>query len=584
MLLAAAMILAAPIASAGEPSPSGPVAWAVLKAPLPAGAPAGCSASARDDGTVRAELFTPGGAACAAARVGEEYITLADLAETLAMSHGAAARVPGAPQAPGGLAANVDRALSRLVELRLVSQEAREMGLLDDVADAKKALEEFEATSLRSLLERRATADVRPDDAEVERLLREAVREWRLLSVLFPKKADAAAFRRSVRGAGSFERLVRAAIAAKKAEGTGEPEWVRAQAMLPQLRAAVARLKSGGMTPAVAVEKGFVVARLDGVRYPDSAEAREAARRTSLERQRFAALERYHAALVRKHAQVDRDLVRRLDLEAKVPGLEALRADARVLVRFSSGPPLLVSDLVSAVAKKFFHGMERPIEERRVNARKDEVFESMLRERVAALEAAAQKLADTSEHRRAMAEYGRAVAFSTFLEKVLVPGVNVTEQEVKRHFDEHQAEYADPQMYRLDGLAFSSAPAAAAGAAKLRDGTDLGWLRANAEGQAKDAGLPLDGRTVSASTFGPALRGALAGATKGAVRVHEEGGVHYVIRVLDELPARVRPYAQARDAIAKQLFADRVTRSLHEYTEALRKANKVEIFVVRIEN
>ena len=52
-------------------------------------------------------------------------------------------------------------------------------------------------------------------------------------------------------------------------------------------------------------------------------------------------------------------------------------------------------------------------------------------------------------------------------------------------YEKRKAQFTSPQMYRLDGMGFGSAKAAQAALEKLKAGTDLEWLRANAEGQLK---------------------------------------------------------------------------------------------------
>jgi hypothetical protein len=582
-LLAAMLAPASSVQSAPYASPGAEGARAVLKAPLPPDAPPGCLAERGEGETVRAGLFSPGGAACPVARVGEEIITLEELAEALASSH-------GDPRAPGsaakGLGASLEGALTRLVDLRLIVQEAEEMGMLD-IPDVRAAIEEFEAQTLRAQLERETVRDVRPDPAEVERLRRGAVRELRVRSLLFAKREDANAFRRRAIVRGAFERLAAKAIAGKKAEGNGRPEWVSAASMAAPIRAALDEAGRGALTPPVRIDRGWVVARLEGVRYPNVPGAREASRRQSLELRRYAGVERAYAALERKHATVDRALLARLDLEAKEPGFAALSGDRRVLARIAGGDPITVADLAAAVARKFFHGMDRPIEEHRVNAAKRDVFQALLRSRIAAREIAARKLADTEIHGKEMDEYRRALAFGTFVEKVVVPDVRVQEEEAQRWFDEHRAEYTAPRMYRLDGLGFGSQAQAQAAVERLRAGTDLGWLRANAEGRVDEDELRLSldpARTVSESTFGPALAKALAGARRGDLRLYADGTHHYVISIVDEIPPAVQPYAEARESVAKRIFAERVARAVREYADALRKAHRVDVFIVGIES
>jgi len=574
---------AAPAAPAPPPPPA---AYAVLKAPLPPDLAILCKAEPVDAKTLRVGLFSAAAATCPAARAGDEVVTVGELAETLAMAHETGAQGIGAAQAKAGLGSDLDHALGRLVDIRLIVQEAEEMELLDQ-PETKAALAEWEADLLRATLERRAVEGAQPDPAEVKGFYREAVKEWQLRSVQFKKEQDAVAFRARVVKGEKFEKAVAKAVADQLAEGSADADWVRVDALVPKIAVAVGPLKPGSITPVLAVGKGFVVARLEGVRYPEGdAAVLEKARQASLARQRFIALGRYYDGLVKKHARVDRALLAKLDLEAKKPGFQALRKDPRVLARVDGSDPVTVGDLTNAVGKKFFHGIERPIQEHRVNAAIRPEFEDLIRVRVAKREIEVLKLADAPEHQRAVTEHRREVAFATFIEKVLLPGIQVSEKETQQSYEEHRKELTSPQMYKLEGLGFGSAKQAQAAVEQLRAGTDLAWLRANAEGQlpAEGTRLILDGQTVSASTMPAGLVKALAGARKGDLRLYSDEPQHYAIRVVEDIAPQVRPYAEVRESLAKKLFADKLTKAVHDYAEALRKARPVEVFIARIEN
>jgi len=57
---------------------------------------------------------------------------------------------------------------------------------------------------------------------------------------------------------------------------------------------------------------------------------------------------------------------------------------------------------------------------------------------------------------------------------------------------------------------------------------------------------------------------------------------HYVIHVVEELPARLQPYEEAREAIGRKLQAEHLRKALGEYAEKLRKVHPVQVFVTRI--
>jgi hypothetical protein len=164
--------------------------------------------------------------------------------------------------------------------------------------------------------------------------------------------------------------------------------------------------------------------------------------------------------------------------------------------------------------------------------------------------------------------------------------VKVTEADVQARYEERKAQFTFPQMYRLDGLGFGSAKAAQATLEKLKAGTDLEWLRANAEGQLRpeEQQFQLQGAPVSANTMRPSLAKVLTGAQRGDYRLYasDDGKQHFVIRVLEQIPPRVKPYADVREELAREVEAEKIAGALKDYAAKLRQVQKVDVLITRI--
>jgi parvulin-like peptidyl-prolyl isomerase len=574
------MMSAALVAALVAAAPAPPAARAFLKA---SAATTACRATRVDGGLVSAGLFAKDAERCPVATVGEDAIPLRELAAALESSH--LARSPRAPAPAKRPDMDFLPALDRLINGRLIVQEAREMQL-DQAPEFKAELDKFKESRLRTMLQESATRGVKPDPAEVERLYRDAVREWKAASLLVEQEEDAKALVAALRSGASFEALAKELVAKKKARGDGKSQWIARKKMLPEIHAALQGAKAGVPTDPVRVGSGWVVLRLDGTRYPKDPAAREAARAQSVARLQYEAMRRFYLDLVKRHAVVDEALLAKLDFEAGgEAGFKALLDDQRPLATLRGDKPVTVADLAREVALQFFHGITRPIEEHKVNPQKAPAFERVLGARVFAREAAARRLAERPEYRREIEDRERAMLFVTFVEKVIVPGVEVADADGKQHHEAHKDEYTSPQMYKLDGFAFEAGKDAQVALDKLRDGTDFAWLRTNAAGQLapEKRTLKFDGRTVSASTLTPALAKALAGARVGDYRLYAaaEGEV-YVIRVLDQTPPATQPYAKVQDAIIKKLYAAKLDAAIADYAAKLRKAQRVDVLITRV--
>jgi parvulin-like peptidyl-prolyl isomerase len=580
MISAILVALAAAAAPAPATAPAAVPARVLLK---PAAAAPACRAT-RVEGGLQVPLFAPESEDCAVAVVGEETIPLRDLAAALEWGHVTRPRGAGAGDARPGM--DFGPALDRLVATRLLAQEAREMGL-DDDPDFRAQVEQFRQARLRTAVQQVAAKGVKPDPAEVERLYREAVREWKVASVLLDKEEDAKALEAALRAGGKLEPLAKKIVAEKKGRGDGKAQYLSRKHMLPEILAAVKGAKQGAPVGPIKVPAGWVVLRVDGTRHPaNDAAARADARARSLARMEREAVRRFYLALVAKHAKVDEKLLGQLDLEAKgEEGYKALMADERPLATIRGERPVTVADVAREIAMKFFHGIASPIEQHRVNPFKDEAFEKILGSRLFAREAAARKLDQRPEYRRAVEEYERALAFNTFVEKVVAPDVKVTEEDALRTYEEQKASYTAPEMFKLDGFAFANARDAQAALQKLKGGTDFAWLRSTAPGQVEPEkrGLQFDGRTVSAATLPPDLAKALAGAREGEYRLYAPRDVEvYVVKVVDHAPPQTQPYVEARETIAKKLYNDRLAAAIGDYAAKLRKAQRVEVLITRV--
>ncbi|BDG09250.1 peptidyl-prolyl cis-trans isomerase [Anaeromyxobacter paludicola] len=553
---------------------------AAAPTPAPAAAPAGAQREmraylVRDGREVQAPLFSEQSATLPVARVDDEEITLQQVTDALAAAHEEGHAAPTSQH-------DFKPVLDRLVDMKLCVIEAREMGL-EDLPEVKQAIQDEETTQLLVRVRARAVAGVKPDPKVVERLYRDAVREYQVRSLLFAKEADAKAFQKALAAGGSFEALGAKLVAAKKAQGRLEAGYTGAAGVKPEVAKVIATAPAGAAR-VVKLADGFTVVQVLGARYPEVPAERARAEQRALEAARQSATFKYYDALAKQHARTDKKLLAKLDLEARKPGVAALRKDQRVLATIEGDKPLTVADLIRGMEEKFFHGIDAPIKERRANAAKPHVFQVVLRQRLVLAEARRQKIAESAEFRRYMAEFKEATLFSAYLERAIMPDVKVTEDEGRAYYAKHKADFATPAMYKLESLTFSSAQDAQAAFDKLRAGTDFRWLRANASGQVKEdqRKAQLDNTVVSATALPPELANQLSGARPGDCRLQAVEGQYFLVRLVSATPGQQQPYEAARAVIGKKLIGENLNRALRASNAKIRKSHAVAVYLTRI--
>jgi len=493
----------------------------------------------------------------------------------------------GATRLRKGLATAEELAvLDRLINIRLIAQEAATMGLAD-LSEIQKQVDVSSRDILRELLFEKIAASARPDPAVVEKLFRESVKEWKTTALLFQDEAAARRAHMEISNGAPFAEVAARAVASKAAKADGDDSFHSRKDYLPQIAEAIAPLQAGQLAPLVRLPAGFVVVKVLDIRYPENPEARAEARRKALAEKRAAAVSGREQELMRQYAVINQAVLKSIDYAAAKPGIDVLRKDTRVVAEIKGGTPVTVGDLTDYVRLQFFHGTTEAAQHKEMNAKKAEALNATLTRRVLNLEARRLGIDKTAEYRDQVAAFRDSLVFGTFVDKVITPENKMREEEVRAYYDGHQKEYSSPGMLRIRSLAFSRRAAAEDAIRKLKEGADYGWVVANASGQA-GGGAPglmvFDGRPVTIDSMPAGVQKAVAGSKAGEFRLYASpDGLFYVLAVQQVIAPSAKPYGEVRDEIAKKLFAEKLKKGVEEYARKLRAQSKVETYLKRVQ-
>ena len=514
----------------------------------------------------------------AVATVNDEPITLEEFNRAIAASH--AAR-PGAKTA-GRI--DYSKIINRMINTRLIVLEARNIGL-DALTEIRKMVADSSRETLIKLLLEGYVKDIKPGQDEVEKVYQEMVKEWQISSVRFKTEKLARNFEEKVKGGNNFEEAVKNVLDEGTAEEGKVGQYLKDEDLAPQIAQVVAKMEIGSISPVVAIgEKGFIILRLEGERFPEEedAEAMKRARRQVLNQARGKAARDYYQDLRKKYLKINEELIDGLDYESEEPGFDSLLEDKRVIAEISGEQPVTVGELTKGLKQKFFHGVERAIKAKEVNKKKYEVLEGIVEERILLKEALKKGIDTSDEYKNKIKEYEISVVFGAFINKVIVPDIKLDQKELKAHYQENMEKYTFPEMMRIKELVFESKNDAVSAVEKLRKGTDFNWLSSNAEGQVdKNTGglLRFKGELLTVSSMPEGVQKSVSGANPGDFRLYESPeGYFYVLYMYHLLPGAPRPFESVRKDIAKEVFRDKVRKAVEDYADQLREYYPVKIY------
>ncbi len=525
--------------------------------------------------TLKVPIFSPLFSSFPLAVVNNETITVEDFKEAIGSLH------KGIVEEKTAVKKQYPDLLKRLVNAKLILQEARNIGL-EELPEVKQLVDTFSKIKLRELLQKQYVKDIKPDEAEVEKLYKEEVREWKIKSVLLEKEDDARKLEEDLRKGNNFDEATGKLIEGGLAKGEKEGVYQKSKELLPQIAKVASEMKTGSVSPVIPVKSGFVIFKLEEVRYPENPDAREEARQQALSRKRVEALVKYNKELSKKYIKLNKRLVDSLDFESKNPGFENLLSDKRVLAEIKGDRPVTVAELTEALKDKFYHNVEEAIKSKKVNKKKTDVLQEILGKRVQRLEALKKGIDRTEKFKKMVKDYEDSVLFGTFVRKVIVPEVKVGDGDMKAYYNEHISEFTTPEMVRIKAIVFKKMADAETALDKLRKGEDFNWLRENAEGQVEkntQGLLPFDGNILIKSELPEGVQKALSGAHPEDYRLYESPErLAYVLNVLDVIPPRPQPYEEMKDIIAEKAFKEKVDRAVEEWASKLRGASDIAIY------
>jgi parvulin-like peptidyl-prolyl isomerase len=472
--------------------------------------------------------------------------------------------------------------LKRLVNTKLIIQEAGRIGL-DQLPEVKNMVDVFSRVTLRELLAERHVRNIKADEKEVDRIYKELVKEWKIKSVIIEKEDSAKKMEEEIKAGKNFNEIASKVVAEGMAKGGEEGNFLRRQDLLPQVAGAVTKMEAGSISPIIPVESGFVILKVEEIRYPESQMAKEQAKQEALNLKREKALRDYNDALIKRYVKIDKKILDAIDYEAKEPGFQKFLEDKRVIAEITGEKAITIGELTDYLRQQFYHGIERAIESKKLNERKESTLEEMLYKRVFRKEALRLGIDKTESYKNKVKEYENSVIFGTFVQKVIIPDVKLKEEEVKTYYDEHIKEYTFPEMMKIKSLAFAKRGDAEAATEKLRKGTDFQWLSANVEGQVDKNTkglLTFEGKLITIKSLPEGVQRAISRAKSGDFRLYESSdGYFYVLAIQEVVPPKPQPFEDTKKIIAKIIFNNKLKKVVEDWAEKLRGLSEVKIYL-----
>jgi hypothetical protein len=513
------------------------------------------------------------------ATVNKAPITLEELNRAIAAAHAERPREAAAGRV------DFSNIMNRLITTRLIALEARNMGL-DELPEIKSELNAYARQLQMEIVFERHVRDIRVNADEVDKTYEAMVREWKIKSLRLKKQADAMKIESRLKAGQDFDKVVQKAIEWGLGEADPQGEYLQKKDLAQPVAQLVSKMSVGSISPMLSIgKKGFIVFKLEDIRIPEVEDprARAKAGRQALNNKRVQAAKAYYHQLKKRHIKFfDQELLDSLNYDTPAPGFEKLLKDRRILVKIKGEKSITVGDFTRALKQKFYHGVQRAIESKRINPKKQSVLEDMLQKRILLKEARAQGIDRTDEFKSKVKAHEIASLFGIFIDKVVAPNIKLDIKELRTYYQNNSDAFATPQMIRIKSLVFWNRDDAVAAIKKLKAGTDFNWLGSNADGQVdknEKGRLNFEGKLLTRKGLPQDVQKAVSNAKPGDFKLYASPPGHfYVLSINQIIPPKPQPFESVKKEIAKRAFNEKVKATIEQWAEQLKEYYPVKIY------
>ncbi len=493
------------------------------------------------------------------ASVDGETIIVKDLIYSLDISH----RVEDLSSA-GKL--DISGYIQKLVDELLIVQEAQRMGM-EDYPEIRKKVDAYVLReSVVRLYKDEVLDKAHVSEAKIRERFRHDYERFTLGIIATVSLEEAADILERLKTGEDFGELAREHSVDYLRDG-GE-KTLKIKEMVLVLKKAVLDLSAGEVSGVIAIrDEFFYIVKLIERQKADEDEYEEAAKGIEMQLGKLEIKKRSDEYLeelrARMNVEIDRELLMSLELDKKASRQDSLK-DKRVLVKINDTVLTAGEFAVRLVPSQ-------------VNSR-EKALNSWVNIQVVNNEALSRQYELRPDLNGKLRRYKRQVLKDLFANKVIVPGISISREEMEDYYNEHKDDFAKPRRYKIQQVTLKTLKDARNVLKSLNDGASFSWIakRRSSDSFASRGGAA--GWKIKGELSGPAAE-IIDTLKPGEISpVLEVNDYFRVIRLQEKSGPEFKEFGEVRKMIQRRIFGKKYKEKYNEYLDKLKEDSQIEIY------
>ncbi len=475
----------------------------------------------------------------------------------------------------GGI--NLYEYLEKLIDERLVIEEARRLGLDKDPAVTRKVDDFILRESVVMLHQDEILKKISVSDEEIRAKYKNDFEEFRLAIIEAGSEEDSKKALDFLNGGGDFQEAVNLYSTKKDRY---EYDY-RRRHMRQDFAEAVMRMNTGEISQ-IRIDNRYLVVKLlvrKEATDEDFDRFKEDIKKEILKQKEAERTAEYLEGLRKaKNVKIYEDVleeIKNIDLSEDREEIKRLSDNKKIVVEIN-GHVLDSGSFIALIMeqKAKFSGAGREFD---IQKAAQSALKTWIDFKLVDIEALSRQYHITTDLKDRVDSYRNRLMRDAYLREVIVPQIKPTEEDLRAYYQKNLSRYMKPVRVRLQQITVNDKEAASEIEESLKSGVDFSWLakRRSVDGFKEKGG---DAGWVELNTLPPSVREAVsslvAGQVSPVIQVHEG---YRIVKVLDRSKDEPKDFESVKDIVHTEYFGEKMKEIYDAHIANLKKDAHIEI-------